>query len=175
MLNEWTDRMPSPEAAELWQRRIDEEVSRRVARIERELRNGIEQQPVPIGFYDAMRHFLKLREKLFPGLAADPILKLLVTLAQTPDGSAKASLTGIAHGADVPMTTALRYMAVMEAEGIVERVANPADRRQTMVRLTREGRHRLDALAEKWAIRAIWIAGLPAAVLLWASGAHVAF
>ena len=172
MLNEWTDRMPGRQAAELWQRRIDEEVARRVAMVEQELRGAIDRQGTMPGFYEAMGHFITLRDKLFPGLPADPAWKLLVTLAQTPEGSAKASVTGIAHGAGVPLTTALRYIGAMELEGILERVAHPADRRQVMIRLTEEGRRKLDSLAEKWTVRLmLLLLVVPLALILYAQGA----
>ncbi len=176
MLNEWTDRLPARQAAEVWQRRCDEEVARRVAEVERELRGAIDRQGAMPGFYEAMRHFLTLRGKLFPGLPADPAWKILVTLAQTPEDSSKASVTGIAHGADVPLTTALRYIAAMELEGIVERVPHSADRRQVMIRLTGEGQRRLDMLAEKWTMRLLLLLGaIPVALMLYARIAWAAF
>ena len=176
MLNEWTDRMPRREAAEVWQRRLDEEVARRVAQVEHDLRRAmVREGGVPAGFYEAMQHFLTLRDKLFPGLPADPAWKILVTLAQTPEGSAKTSVTGIAHGAGVPMTTALRYIGAMEVEGVIERVPHPADRRQILIRLTAEGRRKLDALAEKWAMRALMVLAVPLLLLTFAQSVAAAF
>lgn len=172
MLNDWSDRMSAREADEHWRRQVDAEVKRRTARLERELREAVERQgALPTGFYEAMGHFLTLRDKLFPGLPADPAWKILVTLAQTEQGSDKASVSGIAYGAEVPLTTALRYLAALELQGIVERVPHPSDKRQVIIRLTDEGRRRLDTIAERWAIRALWWAALPLALLAFAAQA----
>jgi hypothetical protein len=171
MMSEWSDRLPSGKAAELWNRAVEEEVSRRTAQVERELRRTIERAPAapaPAGFYEAMGSFLKLRDKLFPDFPADPAWKILVTLAQTPPDSPKASVTGVAHGADVPMATAIRYIAAMETQGIVERVPHPGDKRQVMIRLTTEGQRRLDTIADKWALRLLGAAIIPATLLYFA-------
>ena len=168
MMNEWTDRLPADQAAEIWERRVEEEVRRRVGAAERELRAALERDRIlPTGFYEAMGHFLTLRERLFPELPADPAWKILVTLARAPEGGPKTSITGIAHGADVPMATAIRYIAAMELQGVIERVPHPHDRRQVLIRLTEDGRRRLDTIAERWAVRLFWLSVVPMTLLLY--------
>lgn len=168
MMNEWSDRLPGHQAADLWERRVEEEVRRRVGAIEGEVRAALTGDRVPAkSFYDAMQRFLTLRETLFPELPADPAWKILVTLAQAPDGSPKTSITGIAHGADVPMATTIRYIAAMELQGVIERVPHPHDRRQVMIRLTREGQRRLDTIADRWAMRLLGLSLVPLTLLLY--------
>lgn len=166
MLNEWSDRMSTSKMSEFWQRQFEEELQRRVALVEADLRRTFERrQELPLGFYDAMQHFLRLRQSVFPDFPVDPAWKILVILAQTPEGSDKASVSGISHGAEVPLTTALRYIAAMEAQGIIERVPHPNDKRQTMLRLTGEGRRRMEMLEDKWMMRLIAACAIPLTLL----------
>lgn len=161
MMREWTDRMPGTAASDLWQKQIERDYVRRVDAIQADLDQAIASPEPPAGFYEAMRSFLVMRDRLFPDMPADPAWKILVTLAQTPPDSPKASITGIVNGAEVPLTTALRYIATMEARGIVERVPHPTDRRQMMIRLTEDGKKRLCAIAEQWQMRLLWLAVAP--------------
>ncbi len=166
MMREWTDKLPARQAAEVWDRQSALDLDQQVTRIEGELGRALAADaPGPVGFYDAMRHFLTLRERLFPALPADPAWKLLVTLAHTPGGSDKATVTGISYGAGVPLSTALRYLAIMEVDGIIERVPSRTDGRQVMIRLTPEGRRRLDAIADKWMTRLFVALAVPVAML----------
>lgn len=168
MMREWSDGMTSKEMSDFWQHRVEEEVARRVSRLHKELKESMAQtEKVPVGFYEAMRNFLLLRERLFPDFPADPAWKILTALAETPEGSDKASLTGIAYGAGVPLATALRYIAAMEDQGIIERIPHPTDKRQVMIHLTDHGRQRLDMIAEKWAMRLPWWLLLPISMLLY--------
>ena len=175
MLKDWSDRMSTREAIDAWQRVMDEEVARRTARIERELRQSVDRDKMPMGFYEAMAHFLTLRSKVFPSFPADPAWRILVTLAETPPDGDKNSVTGIAHGADVPVSTALRYIAALEVEGIIERVPHATDKRQAILKLTPEGRRRLDTIAEKWATRLLLVVGVPVAMLLVVFRGHLGF
>lgn len=172
MLNEWTDDLPARDAARLWRERAEQEEARRLAVVEDELRETSRREgAAPAGFYEAMQHFLTLRDKLFPDLPPDPAWRILVTLAQTTRDDARASTTGIAYGAGVPPTTALRCIAAMEVQGIVERVPNIDDKRQVMIRLTAEGRRRLDVIAERWVIRVTLIAVMLTALAFYATRA----
>lgn len=168
MMKEWTDRLEPRDAIDVWQRSVEQEMARRLGQIEQDLQQAITRtRMLPAGFFDAMRNFLTLREKLFPNLPADPALKILVILAQSSADSDRNSVTGIAVGADVPLTTALRYLAIMELDGIVERVPDPADRRRIMIRLTDEGRARLNSLAESWAMKLALTLVVPATMILY--------
>lgn len=150
MLKEWSDDLPDKQAADLWNTAIEREVLRRLARIEAELRGVIDRKAIASDFYHTMRKVIALRERLLPAFPVDPAWKILMTLAQTPAGSDKSSGTSIAYGAEVPLTTALRYIAALELEGIVARSPHPDDRRQVVIALTEEGRKRLESIAERW-------------------------
>ncbi len=169
MMREWTDRLPDREAAAVWTRQREQQLFRRARRIESELAETVRDGggALPGGVYDAMRSFIRLRERMFPSLPADPAWKILITLATTPEDSDKSTITGIRYGADVPMTTVLRYLAIMEADGVVERVTSDTDKRMVRIRLTAEGRRRLDALAQTWSLRALVALIAPVALLGW--------
>lgn len=167
MMNDWTDRMTFSDALNHWDDQRAKEIERRLERIESELKPLISSDQVPVdGFYEAMQSFIKLREKLFPNFPADPAWKILVVLANTAPGDPRSSITGIMNGAEIPQTTALRYLSAMELSGIIERVKHPTDGRQTLIRLTDLGRNRLATIAEKWASRMMAAIFMPIAGLL---------
>lgn len=173
MMKEWTDQLPERAAADVWHRQTEAVRARRLGVIEGDLSAAVTAGAQMNGFYEAMRNFLALRDRLFPDLPGDPAWKILVTLALTPDGSAKANVSGICYGADVPMTTALRYIAVMEEQGIIERVPHPNDGRQVMLRLTVEGKRRMQVIADKWVMRLSWMLAPIAALMAAAIGGSV--
>lgn len=161
MLREPTDRMSLEDAARIWKEEANRSAHRRVAQIEAELSVEIDRDAVePMGFYEAMRHFIALRDKVFPELSTEAAWNILVTLANTTNHDARNSITGIAYGAGVPLTTALRYIGIMEVEGIIERVPDPADGRRFIIQLTAEGRDRLDFVASKWKARGAMLMAL---------------
>ncbi|MFM9829628.1 MAG: winged helix DNA-binding protein [Sphingomonas sp.] len=165
MMNEWTDRLPYNAAGEIWQRQTEDAIVRRIERIEADLRRIVDANTPVTGFYEAMRMFLTLRRRLFPSLPDDPALKLLITLAQTPEGSGKSSISGICYGAEVPQTTALRYLTALEIEGVIRRVPHPQDGRQVLLQLTDEGRQKIRAIADQWMLRLAWVI-FPMALIL---------
>lgn len=171
MLREWTDSLPDDHGASVWREQHLRTALRKLAQIEAELKAGLERDAIePKSFFEAMRHFVTLREKAFPQLPADPAWKILMTLAECDEGNARSSVTSIAYGAGVPLTTALRYIGTMELEGIIERVADPNDGRRVLIRLTRDGRQRLDMMASQWKARiAVAMTIVPMAII---SGMH---
>lgn len=175
MLREWTDKLPTSQADEVWRTQQIEASLRDLSGVERALKDEVEAGTIaPTGFFEAMRHFITLRETMFPSLPADPAWSILVTLASTEEGDARSSVTGIAYGAGVPLTTAIRYIGILEVDGIVERVADPVDSRRVFIRLTPEGRRRLDVIESRWKARAAMLMLLvPSAVVavLLAAGA----
>ena len=165
MMNEWTDRLPHSAAGEIWHKQAEEAIVRRIERIEADLGRIVDANTPVAGFYEAMRSFLTLRRRLFPSLPDDPALRILITLAQTPVGSGKSSISGICYGAEVPQTTALRYLTALEAEGIIRRVPHPQDGRQVLLQLTDEGRQKIRAIADQWMLRLAWLL-FPMALML---------
>ena len=57
----------------------------------------------------------------------------------------KTSLTSMWLASKASEMTARRCLAVMEEQGIVERMPDPSDGRRTNVRFTAEGRKKMDA------------------------------
>ena len=73
--------------------------------------------------------------QLFGEPAWDILLDLYI--AQTRGKMVSVSSACIASG--VPSTTALRYLAVLEEEGMIERQHDPADARRSWIKLTLRG------------------------------------
>jgi DNA-binding MarR family transcriptional regulator len=167
MLKEWTDDLTPRDAARVWHEMGRTRLVAELRRLEAELKVAVSQQTVSASsFFSAMRNFMLLRDRLFPDLPGEPAFRLLMTLAEAPPGRGQASVTGIAYGAGVPITTAVRYIAIMEAQGIVERRPDPRDGRRYLIELTAEGRRRVDELADHWALKMLVVLAIPAAVLV---------
>lgn len=173
MLREWADQMNDEEAAARWRRFQHFMFLEQMTKVQAEIAAQVDNL-VPADFYAAMQHFLRVRDQLFPNLSTDAAWKILVTLATTPEGNGKASVTGIAHGAGVPVTTALRYLAVMETQGLIERIPHPTDARSTRIRLTEDGKQRLRGVAAAWP-RFVWMVLFPLALMFAATAAVAAF
>lgn len=75
------------------------------------------------------------RERLLPDLFADPAWDILLDLFAASMEQRPVSVSSACVAAAVPPTTALRWIGTLEARGLVLRVAHPADRRTTHLRL----------------------------------------
>ncbi len=79
----------------------------------------------------------RARRRFFPAeLFGEPAWDLLLDLFQARLEGKMISVTSACIGADVPLSTALRWIGVLEAEGLVERNRNLTDHRSTWVGLT---------------------------------------
>jgi len=78
------------------------------------------------------------RDKIFgaEGLFADPAWDMLLDLYSVHLSNKQISITSACLAANVPATTGLRWIHVLEDAGLVERVQDTADARRTFVRLT---------------------------------------
>ncbi|MCB2067939.1 MAG: winged helix DNA-binding protein [Erythrobacter sp.] len=82
----------------------------------------------------------RARRKHFPGaILAEPGWDMLLELFMQFAGKAKVSTTSLCIAADCPTSTALRYIGLLEEEGLVRRTPAVHDRRVTFVELTDAG------------------------------------
>ncbi|MWV28424.1 MarR family transcriptional regulator [Aurantiacibacter rhizosphaerae] len=82
----------------------------------------------------------KRRAKFIPAsLFAEPAWEMLLELFQQHAGRARVSTTSLCIASGSPCTTALRYIAELEAVGLVRRVPAEHDKRVTFVELTDDG------------------------------------
>ena len=90
------------------------------------------------------RQLLRLqqtRKKQFaPMEITGPGWNLMLTLFAVPPESAGLGVGQVAEQADIPRTTAIRWLRRLEHHKLVRLVADPADKRVIRVNLTRAGR-----------------------------------
>ncbi len=98
--------------------------------------------------FSMARYIFKLRRhryRYFPiNLFAEPAWDMLLMLYGMP-GNGPARAKELALGCQVAFTTALRWQAVLESQGMIERTPHRNDARVTEVRLTKKGKDKLDA------------------------------
>lgn len=98
----------------------------------------------------------RLREDVFgENLFGEPAWDMLLDLFAAHLEQKRVSVSSLQIASAVPSTTALRWMARLEAKGLMMRHADPIDARRVFVALTDEG---LDVMERYW-------------VKLWALGA----
>jgi hypothetical protein len=78
-----------------------------------------------------------------PALFGEPAWDMLLDLFIQKVAGRRVSTTSLCLGANVPQTTGLRYIALLEAEGLVVRYAAPDDRRLSLVDFTADGFKRM--------------------------------
>jgi DNA-binding MarR family transcriptional regulator len=77
------------------------------------------------------------RAQFFPdGLFADPAWDILLQLYAAELGQRRMATSNLCAGAAVPSTTALRWIGVLEKQGMVRRHHDPLDGRRVYARLT---------------------------------------
>lgn len=95
-----------------------------------------------------IRAILKLRrnrDRFFEGeMFADPAWDMLLELYAAKLGQRRISVGSLCLAAAVPATTALRWIAMLQSKGLVERSADPMDGRRFHLSLSGTG---LDAMA----------------------------
>lgn len=60
----------------------------------------------------------------------DPSWDMLLDLLVASEEGRRVSVTGLCHASGVPTTTALRHVERLDELGLIDRVADPADRRR---------------------------------------------
>lgn len=84
------------------------------------------------------------RAKIFdPGLFGEPAWDLLLDLFIAAKENKRVSVTSACIGADVPSTTALRWIAVLESQGLVTREDDSKDGRRAFIHLTADAYSRM--------------------------------
>lgn len=100
--------------------------------------NPLIQYDVSKNLYDIRR--TRDREFGNPDMFGEPVWDMLLDLMIAEREHASISVTSVCIASGVPATTALRWLAVIESEGLVERTADSLDRRRSFVRMSEKGR-----------------------------------
>jgi hypothetical protein len=91
------------------------------------------------------------RDHFFPaGLFADPAWDMLLELFAAELGQRRMPVSRLCAGAAVPSTTALRWIASLDREGLISKSSDPLDGRRVFVRLSGRG---LEAMTAYFASR----------------------
>lgn len=87
-----------------------------------------------------------LRNEYIPGhFFGEPGWDILLDLFVAKLSGLKISITSVCIASQVPPTTALRWLAVLEAEGLIYKTVDAKDRRRTWVELTESGNESMTA------------------------------
>lgn len=100
--------------------------------------------------HDKARSLLDLRrkrERMFgTQLFADPAWDLLLDLFANGDEGSRIQVSSACIAANVPQSTALRWIAALVESGLVVRSTDPHDRRRAFVSLSERARYSMEAL-----------------------------
>ena len=87
-----------------------------------------------------LRARLQRHDHFKASLFADPAWDMLLELFASDLGQTRVTVTSLAIASAVPATTALRWMATLETEGLIRSHEDPFDRRRRFVELSDSGR-----------------------------------
>ncbi|MDP9423686.1 MAG: MarR family winged helix-turn-helix transcriptional regulator [Pseudomonadota bacterium] len=91
-------------------------------------------QPVTEEHVQAILKLRRSRDRFFEAeLFADPAWDILLELYAAELGQRRTSVSSLCVGAAVPATTALRWIKTLEDKGLIQRAADPMDRRRVFV------------------------------------------
>lgn len=103
---------------------------------------------------DRARRLIAMKDRiagLYPVKVIDPVYDALFHLYIAEEEGRPMSVSAVAPMIRVPSTTWLRWVALMEEAGLIERQPDPSDGRRCWIALTRECKARLDELiADLW-------------------------
>ena len=107
------------------------------------LRGVVPSRPpsaVLLAFAREAYNIRRLRARFLPAdLFGEPTWDILLDLYVATQENRPVPTTSACIGADVPPTTALRWLRILEARGLVEREEDGRDGRRTFVRLSEQG------------------------------------
>jgi len=107
------------------------------------------QDPAQSFVVRAVQVARKRRLALFPdGLFSDPAWEILLELYAVHLDQQRTSITSVCAASFVPATTALRWIAKLEQEGLVVRTDDPLDARRSWIALTSDGVERMRSFFE---------------------------
>lgn len=87
-----------------------------------------------------IRKNLCLREKILPTFApSSPLWRLLIEIYIAKHQGARLSITDAAITINVPATTTLRYISILESERLICRESDVLDKRRSWLLLTDKG------------------------------------
>lgn len=97
-------------------------------------------QPVTEAYIRALLAMRRKRDRFFEGaLFADPAWDILLELYAAVLGQQRMSVGQLCRGAAVPGTTALRWITMLETQGLIDRKPDPRDGRRFYVSLSSTG------------------------------------
>lgn len=81
----------------------------------------------------------QMRDRFFDrDLFGDPVWDMLLDLAAATSEGCRVSVTSVCIASRVPHSTALRWIGIMTAQGLLRRVEDPDDRRRAFIALTED-------------------------------------
>lgn len=88
----------------------------------------------------------RVRDRIFqePELFGEPVWDMLLDVGVAESRGACLSVTSACIGSCVAETTALRWLKMMEVRGLICREPDPRDGRRSFIRLTDDGRAKLE-------------------------------
>jgi DNA-binding MarR family transcriptional regulator len=96
---------------------------------------------------DAELKLRRMRDSVFPiGYFGDAAWDILLELDRAFRNNRSYAVTDAGIDAKIPLTTALRYLAKLERDGLVERRPDPYDRRRAFIALTAQGQDCMDRI-----------------------------
>ena len=111
-------------------------------------KSDVKIEPMPTATPETLRQMLaarRARAQFFsPGLFADPAWDILLDLFMARLAQVRVSTSSLCEASNVPSTTALRWIKLLERDGLVMRRDDPFDGRRVFIELTAKGENSLE-------------------------------
>lgn len=117
-------------------------VAEEIGRIARILNNGGNHCDNSIGYSEIARgiyHFRREREKHISGIFGEPAWDILLELFINRCKNSNVTVKAVQISSNVPPTTSLRWIRILEKEGLLEKDRDAFDSRVRLVKLTDHG------------------------------------